>query len=110
MFGLFSIAVNAVARECYEKSPGYVRLNDEYFNVEDNKDLTDKEKTKLASLYSSLEGKWKGEFSKTGCTGPDNDPLMSYENATLVSEIGIDSNGNLIVNAAMKFVKDRISK
>ena len=110
IFGISSFGNNVHALSCYEKSPNYVNLADEYFNLESPRYLSDKDKEMLNTLYSKIEGKWEGELQEIECKGPDSNPRMEYDNYELNAEISPTSNAGLTIRAEKYNVTQKIRK
>jgi|GEM_PF-1651587 len=110
MFGMLSYANNVIAMNCYEKSPNLINLHDGYYNMEDAKTLSDKDKAMLNDLFRNIEGKWKGESINTECKGPDRAPRKEYKNSTIDVDMRLNSDGNLRIIAEMYYPKEKIIK
>jgi len=65
-----SISHTAHALNCYQKSPRFGRLGDNYFK-EYIIQLSKSQLDNLSSLGESLAGEWKGSIEEFECKGPD---------------------------------------
>jgi len=91
LLSLFAISTNAVAVNCYEKSPSLVSLGDEYFGKVVDREITAKEKDKLKSLYRALSGKWEGRVIFSDCKGSEKAPRKQVKNSRASMEIADQS-------------------
>jgi len=104
---LFTSIVNASV--CFEKSPNFVNLNDEYFNIENGHLLTDIEKRTLSTFFEKIDDRWEGDVFITECTGSDEEPVEENLAATLDTSVTFESNGYLSILADMVNKKEKIS-
>ena len=107
---LTSLSGNAQTLNCYEKSPNYANLGDDYFNLEDPRTLSDKDREMLDALYSKIEGNWEGEITEIECKGPDRNPRMEYNNYELNADITPSTNGGLTIKATKYETIKKIKK
>ena len=99
ILSMAALSNNAQALTCYEKSPNYSNLGDEYFNLETPRVLSDNDREMLNALYSKIEGDWEGELREIECKGPDSNPRMEYNNYELNADITPSTNGGLTIRA-----------
>lgn len=113
LLSLFIISTNAVAVDCFEKSPSLVSLGDDYYGVATSREITAKDKEELKSFYRALSGKWEGRAIFTDCKGSEKAPRKKIKNAKASMEIA--GQDKLKISARMYFedsdkVKQRTDK
>ena len=99
LISMLVLSSNVVAKDCYEKSPNLIKLKDKYYDIEETKNLSGDEKSKLNFLFDKIEGKWEGESSYSECKGPDRAPSKEYKTFTVASTIKLNSNNDLMISA-----------
>ena len=99
---------NAMAKDCYEKSPNFVALKDKYYDLDTTKELTRADKTKLNKLFDKIEGKWEGDLTVTECTGPDRAPRKKIINGSIVVKIKPGTNDNFLIAAKKSYPDNTI--
>jgi len=110
MLSMTALSNNAQALNCYEKSPNFTTLGDEYFNIENPRVLSDNDREMLNALYSKIEGKWEGELREIECKGPDRNPRQEHSNFELTAEIIPTTNGGLTIRADKYDATQKIRK
>lgn len=99
LISLFLVSGITFANECFDKSPNWLKLDDEYFNLEKSKSLSAQDISALNTLFNNVDGKWEGEIKITECSGPENNPTKNVYTTGVESDIQSSSNGALIINA-----------
>ena len=110
ILSLLIYASNVAAKDCYEKSPNLIAKQDADYNLEAIKTLSDDEKDKLTNIYRNIEGTWKGESVEIDCRGPDRNPVKKYKNSTVVTDIKLNSDGNLKIRADTYYIEDKVTR
>jgi len=108
---LFSLLIhtnNAIAKDCYEKSPNLINLKEKYYDIDTVKNLSDIEKTKLNNLFNRIKGEWEGESTYTECSGPDSAPRKKSVHASISVKIKSNSNDNLLMVAKKSYLNNII--
>ena len=110
LLSAFGFTSNVIAKECYEPSPNLIDLNDEYYNLEETVELTNKQKKALNQFFRKTIGKWKGTSQHIECRGPDRAPRKIVKNAKVSAKIKLASRTQLSIDANKNYTEERIKK
>ena len=110
VFGMIFFVNSSHAMNCFEKSPNYKDLEDEYFNIEKTREFSDKEKDLLNDVLKKAEGKWKGFSKEINCKGSDKHPRQEIKKADLIAQTRYMSSGDLSIQLEKYFSEDKIRK
>ncbi|MGI9275617.1 MAG: hypothetical protein ACR2PT_12325 [Endozoicomonas sp.] len=72
---------------CYEKSQDLIRLGDDYYDMDNPVELTDKTRKNLKTLYKRLTGEWTGHIEEIDCKGPESAPRQELKAHTASTTI-----------------------
>lgn len=106
--GLFLISNAAFAENCYDQSPNFVSLGDDYFNLESQKKLSTEDSDKLNELLRTIQGKWVGNVVISDCKGSNKAPRKVEKTASVKVDILVQS--ILKISAEMIFNDNGASK
>ncbi len=103
---MFVSTSGAYAEGCYTPSPTVQKGQDPYAPVK-SRDLSRAEYQRLKTLFSSLDGNWKGTGSELFCRGSQDAPRKEIATYTIKARIRVDYYGNLILTAELYSEKNR---
>jgi hypothetical protein len=107
LVGFILVNQAAFARTCEEKSPNYVKLGDEYFDLEKAVINSDKNRQIISVFYDKLQGEWTGSRVLTECVDndPENDNVLSagFKNAATDVTFSVDSAGVVTLQTALYY-------
>jgi len=83
---------NAFALTCDDKSPSFIKEGDKYFNLDNTKPLTSKQREAVKRIFSSLRTRLKGKEVVTSC-----DAQQGIEKLKLTAQLSFQSDGVLLI-------------
>jgi len=98
----------AKALTCFQKSPAYIRLGDNYFNYNIIQ-IKSKDQKDFESIIQKLNGTWEGDVVETECKGTDKSPKVIVKKATTKGRLTILSAGALKMSLDKEYKVDRYS-
>lgn len=107
---MLMLANGAIAKNCYESSPRLIALGDKYYDLDDNRRLSDDEKQALQELFADINGDWQGKFSIVDCKGPDTASRKEVKDANITADVSFDSSSTLRVDADLYYPDIRATR
>jgi len=99
----------ALATDCNERSPNFSADNDEYYDLDANKELTNNEKKEFGKLLKKLSGKWKGSLVHLECKGSIKNSRRIIQEADVDANIRNSSNNIFHMDYEAHYLKVRRS-
>lgn len=103
-------ANQAIAKDCYEKSPNWTASDDTYYDLDKTVTLTNEEQNKVNNLFNKVTGKWKGNITYIECRGPDSAPETKMRKGLVTAQIKSATKNSLAIEAHFNYIKDRIKQ
>ncbi len=95
---MFSHAVSAQEVDCFEASPAFKQLNDDYYDLSQGIELLPSEVKQVQTLTKKLKGKWQGSLEEIYCYGSDQSPRIKNSKNKVEAIITSDSKDLLVIN------------
>lgn len=99
----------AIASNCYQTSPQFNRLKEDYYDIAAVKDITRQDKEKIKNFYQGISGRWKGEINLLECAGTEKEPSVVSRKGRVIAEIRQESEGVLIIEGDVDYTTEKSS-
>jgi hypothetical protein len=103
---------NLFAATCFEKSPNFINLGEEYYDFEEPLKLSNAEQNQIEAIFRQVhdERKWRGQGTHIECFGTDNAPEEQVNNLKLRVKTESNENLHIAFNAEIKNLDNGITR
>jgi hypothetical protein len=95
---------------CYDKSPSFKALGEEYYNLEEPLTLSNEEQNQVKSLFKQLRGKWSGKGTHIDCLGPDSAPREKVSRLKLRVKMESKNTMHVAFNSEIKNLESGVTR
>lgn len=107
---IFLISKNSLAISCNAPSPNLIDEGDQYYEIEEAKPLTRKQKSAINNLFSSLKNRdLTGTNITTECEGTEANAHKVTTKGTLTGDISLTSDGRVTMSLIIYNSKNKTS-